>query len=182
MTRETVIRLAQAPSRDAIWDEAKNAKIYDWPLQKYREWLATGKYPYLADVSKFMADDLGLSTPQELANLETVAYFTADEHRKQERATFRAHMEADGWTLLASTDQALDLGKRRAVITARFKQTTDWLTTKHDKTLRAIIDGKGNTFFLLPKKRARGLYANNFLVGDDWLFYKIKSIQGGITP
>jgi hypothetical protein len=122
-----------------------------WVVQQYREFLTTGRYPYLSEVTDNICIHFQLMlSPEQKRNLETLVYNAADIVRREDKA-------AAGWVMMNEPDYEPLVGKR-------VEYLSDSFLGEHVVVGRVvkITEPTGRIHYgLLPKRcRRRGMFLN----------------------
>jgi hypothetical protein len=130
-------------------------------LNYLKEYKATGKYPYNAQVVEYIMERETIDADLK-DYLDTEVYLAQHDLRSEKEEEQEVEMRKEGYIPLKEvgnfTGKCLFTGKR----------SLDWLTNKVDMEGKIIKAHNGAPFFIPKGKRTRGYY----LAGIDNGFYK----------
>lgn len=142
-------------------DYSSQTPLHPVVMDKYREYIQTGQYPYLERVVDFIL----LSYPElsyKRDAIKTQVYFASDKYRKEKEAEFADTMISQGWSRIERgiVKRAKEQGRKIEL----FKRS-DGMLGKHELTVicRPMIDADGNEFLMPPKCRRRGYLLRNLI-------------------
>jgi hypothetical protein len=142
------------------WGKVAMPEIYG----DYQEYIATGKYPYLAQVEEFIMQKRGL--PEELRKkVHTQCYIASQQHRIDTEEANRVAMITSGWRPLdkQAVDDALATGKKLQVNAV---SQNDWMSVKIDNVYKPHIFAKGTDReqygLMKPNARTHGYAIHQF--------------------
>jgi len=137
-------------------------KAHQGVLEALKQYKATGKYPYNAQVKDFILSLCDIKA--ELHDyLETEVYLAQQDLGQEEKAKLTQDMADKGF--IPCSEWKGYIGKAQLV----GKKQLDWATASIDTTGKIIITNDGQDGFFIPKgKRSRGYYLRNL----DEAYYK----------
>lgn len=123
-------------------------------LQYLKDYEATGKYPYNAEVRDFILTKENIK-PELHDYLETEVYLAQHDLQAEKLATHTHEMADKGY--LPTSQLNGYLGQAELVAT----KSLDWMTQKLATTGKIITAHNGEPFFIPKGSRTRGYYIRN---------------------
>ena len=123
---------------------------------KYGEYIKTGEYPYLRNVTDFICKDFPEISDDDREAVYHQTYLCAGKHRKEAREEERRKLLADGWKVL-DRENFVE-GKMIEVLF-----TTDGnlgRTTTRDR-FKTVKNFKGDFFLMKPRATKKGFCINS---------------------
>lgn len=150
-----------AQSLEIEEDYSNQTPLHPVVMEKYREYIQAGEYPYLERVVDFILISYpDLSHKRDA--IKTQVYFASDKYRKEKEKDFANTMIAQGWSKVepGMVKKAKEQGRKIEL----FKRSEGTLG-KHELTVicRPMIDADGNEFLMPPKCRRRGYLLRNLI-------------------
>jgi len=146
-------------------DYLKGTPLHPYVMEKYREYVGTGKYPYLADVVRYILAELPEHSDKADV-LKTQVYFAADVFRKEQEDAYAAEMTRKGWVRLEPDIVRQAFEQKKKVIWHR--RSTGILGSSQDEIkCRPFVDAAGDIFLLPPRARRRGYLVRTIVMGEE---------------
>lgn len=129
----------------------------------YMDFIATGKFPYLAEVTEFALKSLPELSPQQKANLTTQMYFASSKRRAEEAKAKSEKLQAQGWTPIYT-----EFGKRVREASEKgmwieiYRETSGLLSSGDTREIYKPFVRPGEEWLMKPKSRTRGIQAYTF--------------------
>ena len=142
-------------------DYGKRTPLHPFVLQKTRDFVATGAFPYLSKIVDFILIERPDLAPQA-DTLKTQVYFASDIIDKEKEAAFAADLESQGWKRLEEGDikKAVSLNLKIRL----YRRSSSILgDSTQEIVCRPVIDHKGDEFLMPPRARSRGYYARSLM-------------------
>lgn len=142
-------------------DYGTQTPLHPIVLQKYRDFVATGKFPYLAQVVDFILIDHPALVPEASA-LKTQVYFASHIFDEEKEAALAAGLESKGWKRLEEGDIKKAVSLKLKIRLYRRSSSILGNSTQ-EIVCRPVIDHKGDEFLMPPRARSRGYYARSLM-------------------
>ena len=136
--------------------------------KKYKEYIATGEYPYISAVTKYIMGSLPALSPQQEENLGTLVYNAAETYRAEQREARKQTLLAEGWKPLTEEVCKTTAGRKGKLLVLR--ETTGILGSgTKEEIYKLVIGSTGDCFFMTPRARNKGVLWYHFTENG---FYK----------
>jgi len=167
---------------DIVWperkwdDENRRQKwetLHPFVMEKYEEYVTTGKYPYLASVQSYIESFLPALNQLQKQNLHTQIYNASNKYRENQRTILRTKMLETGWLLLTDVlfEQAVK-EKKNLELSGTLDSNLVGLSLKG--VWKPLYDGDNRAFLIAPGKRRRGTYLSSLInAGETDVFCKL---------
>lgn len=162
-----------------------NEKPQDYVYARYKEYIKTGKYPYLRDVVDYIINklkeinyleenilkQLHNLTEIQTKNLHREVFLCSELYQKEEEGKHTQEMLNKGWKILTIEDvkEAFENKRKLRVISTNSTIMGD---CEINKIYKPFIDNEGNIYLMKPRATRKGYHIGNFIYHDRISFFK----------
>lgn len=142
-----------------FWGQNAIVEIYAY----YKEYINTGKYPYLRQVCEFIQQHEQITDSK---TLETQVYLASKQYQREQTEIHRINMINTGWMEL-NKDIAKTLNGLKIKVSATCSGAIfDW---KVDNIFKVLVSSDGCSYLMKPRATRKGIAVVNL----DNAFYKL---------
>lgn len=170
--------LREEKKHDIVGRDTANDYVY----AKYKEFVDSGKYPYLTQVRDFIAEDLPELSLDELDKLGSEVYNASQQLRKDEDKAYIQEMKDKGYEVL-TRDMAKELAKQEGKQFEIIIEGEGMLGGKIKKEAQKYnirVDQDGTPFIQTNRQKRSGFYVPHF-TDDKKMFIKSDNLSNKST-
>ncbi len=174
--RKALLKELSTQPEEKFWNPTKENNLNPYVYDKYKEFIATGKFPYLKDVQNYIEQDIKDLSETQKENLHTQIYNASQKHRYEMDKKNEIEMQSKGWKIL-SPETIKDIGENSYIKISAEKEGVMGKVS-HEEIVKVVKASNGD-IMLMPKRAQKKAYTlTQFYQPYQKTFFRVVDKEG----